>query len=71
MKCLCCGKVFDDQSLPKEHYVTCHNVDKNNYFFKKLFTRDGALCRENVFDVNIFVLIEEMKKITTLFLSTN
>ena len=46
MKCLCCGEVFHDQSLLKEHYVTFHNVDENNYFFKKLFTRDGAFVPE-------------------------
>ena len=39
MNCLCCNQSFDKFSL-KEHYVTCHNVDENNYFFRKLFMRE-------------------------------
>ena len=44
MKCLRGGKVFDDQSLPKEHYATFHNADENNYIFKKLFYKGWCFC---------------------------
>ena len=40
MNCLCCNQPFVDQFSLKEHYITCHNVDKNNYFFRKLFRRE-------------------------------
>lgn len=40
MKCLCYNQSFADQFSVKEHYVTCHNDDENNFFFRKLFIRD-------------------------------
>ena len=40
LKCLCCNQSFIDQFSLKEPYVTCHNVDENNYFFRKLFRRN-------------------------------
>ena len=49
MKCLCCRGVFDDQSLLKEHYVTCHNVCENNNFFKELFTKGSAFAPRKCF----------------------
>ena len=49
MKCLCCEQIFTDQSLLKDHYLTSHNVDENNHFFKKLFTRDAAFSLRKCF----------------------
>ena len=40
MKCLCCNAFFEDRNSLREQYVTQHCVHENNYFFKKLFTRD-------------------------------
>ena len=40
-----------------ERALIFHNVDENNYLLRVVL-----LCRENVFDINTFVLIEEMKK---------
>ena len=36
MKCLMCSSQFDDIEKLIEHYVSYHNIDKNNYFFKCL-----------------------------------
>ena len=71
MKCLCCGKVFDDESLLEEHYVTFHNVGENNYFFKKLFTRGSAFVPRKCFRCQHFRFNRRGKKITTLFLTTS
>ena len=40
MECLCCNQSFTDQFSLKDHHIISHNVDENNYFFQKLFTRD-------------------------------
>ena len=54
MKCLCCNQSFDDQFSLKEYYLTCHNVDENNYFFGKLFTRE-ILCIKKMFSLQLFL----------------
>ena len=36
MKCLLCQYNTNDKSELKKHYLKYHNVDKNNFFFKKL-----------------------------------
>ena len=46
MKCLLCSSQFKDQKDLLNHYVTCHNVDENNWFFQKLFQiKDKSLLR--------------------------
>ena len=37
MKRLLCSSKFQDQQKLIDHYLTYHNVDQNNWFFKKLF----------------------------------
>ena len=49
MKCLLCSSKFEDQQKLIDHYLTYHNVDQNNWFFKKLFvTNNKALLRNCV-----------------------
>ena len=36
MKCLLCSSQFDDKKKLIEHYISYHNIDENNYFFKCL-----------------------------------
>ena len=36
MKCLMCSSQFQDKSKLIEHYINYHNIDQNNYFFKRL-----------------------------------
>ena len=40
MKCLLCSSIFQDKQKLIEHYLTYHNVDQDNWFFKKLFVKD-------------------------------
>ena len=41
MKCLLCSSKFQDQQKLVDHYLTYHNVNQNNWFFKKLFVTDN------------------------------
>ena len=40
MKCLCCGRNFDDKDAIKKHYIDVRNVDSLNYFFERLVLPD-------------------------------
>ena len=40
MKCLLCGLENNNDEELKNHLIHFHLIDKDNYFFKKLFTRD-------------------------------
>ena len=49
MKCLFCSSKFEDQQKLIDHYLTYHNIDQNNWFFKKLFvTNNRAFLRNCV-----------------------
>ena len=37
MKCLLCSYKSDDKQQLVEHYLTYHNIDSKNCFFRKLF----------------------------------
>ena len=41
MKYLLCSSKFEDQQKLIDHCLTYHNVDQNNWFFKKLFVTDN------------------------------
>ena len=41
MKCLLCSSKLQDQQKLIDHYLTYHYVDKNNWFFKKLFVTNN------------------------------
>ena len=62
MKCLCCNQSFADQFSLKEHYVTCHNVDENNCFFRELFTRDKFDVPRKYFRCDYFCLNKRDEK---------
>ena len=47
MKCLLCSSKFQDQQKLIDHYLTYHNVDQNNWFFKKLFVTDNRAFLRN------------------------
>ena len=40
MKCLLCGLENNNDEELKNHLIHFHLIDKDNYFFKELFTRD-------------------------------
>ena len=56
MKCLCCNSSFEDQNSLREHCVTQHGVDENNYFYKKLFTKDKFFTPKKCFRCEHFCL---------------
>ena len=56
MECLCCHRSFADQQLLKNHYVDSHNVDENNHFFRKLFTRDSVFVLRKCFHCDHFCI---------------
>ena len=56
MKCLCCNSSFEDQNFLREHCVTQHGVDENNYFYKKLFTKDKFFAPKKCFRCEHFCL---------------
>ena len=57
MKCLLCNYITNDKKDLKKHYIQFHNVDKNNFFFKRLidhkkntfYRRNCKYCKEFVF----------------------
>ena len=58
MKCLLCDYITTDKKSLKEHYIEFHNVNKNNYFFKRLidfkgntfYQRQCQFCKEFVYE---------------------
>ena len=44
MKCLFCKENFEDLISSKQNYASEHNIDENNHFFSRLFTRDRGFC---------------------------
>ena len=56
MKCLCCDQSFANQQSLKNHYVEFHNVDENNHFFRKLFTRDNVFVPRKCFRCDYFCI---------------
>ena len=65
MKCLCCDSSFADQESLKDHYVDLHNVDENNHFFRKLFTRDNVFVLRKCFRCDHFCINRRDGKIIT------
>ena len=42
MKCLLCGKTFEDREELNNHYITFHKVNPDNRFYQKLIN-----CKDN------------------------
>lgn len=41
MKCLMCSSTFQDKDKLIKHYINYHNIDQNNWFFKKLIDAEN------------------------------
>ena len=54
MKCLLCGLEFDKDTI-KVHCINFHKVDENNYFFKKVFSKNNKIVCQNCFRCNDFI----------------
>ena len=61
MKCLLCSSNFQDKQKPIEYYLTYHNVDQNNWFFKKLFIKDNKAFLRNCIRCDEFLTTKKEK----------
>ena len=53
-KCLCCTASFENVVDLKNHYINYHGADENNFFQKKLFTRNRNFCPKKCFQYDYF-----------------
>ena len=62
MKCLLCNLKFETVNELNDHYITFHNVDQNNCFFKKFFneSKNKILCQK-CFKCDEFLTIKNHK----------
>ena len=63
MKCLLCSSNFENKQELINHYLIYHNVDKNNWFFKKLFIKDNKAFLKNCIKCNEFLATKKEKAI--------
>ena len=61
MKCLLCSSKFQDEQKLIAHYLTYHNVDQNNWFFKKLFMKDNKAFLRNCIRCGEFLITKKEK----------
>ena len=61
MKSFLCSSNFQDKQKPIEHYLTYHNVDQNNWFFKKLFIKDNKAFLRNCIRCDEFLTTKKEK----------
>ena len=61
MKCLLCQQISNDKNELKEHYLKYHNVDENNFFFKKLIDqkKKNVIHRRKCNYCNEFVFLNK------------
>ena len=63
MKCLLCSSKFKDQKDLLNHYVTYHNVHKNNWFFQKLFQIKDKSLLKRCLGCDKFLVTEKQKTV--------
>ena len=63
MKCLCCQQSFHNLNSLKDHYISHHDIDKDNYFFKKLFIGDRVFMQRKCFRCEHICYNEREEKI--------
>ena len=61
MKCLFCSSKFEDQQKLIDHYLTYHNIDQNNWFFKKLFVTNNRAFLRNCVRCDQFLITNKEK----------
>ena len=61
MKCLLCSSNFEKQQKLIDHYLQYHNVDQNNWFFKKLFVENNKAFLKNCVRCNQFITTKKEK----------
>ena len=63
MKCLLCSSKFQDQKGLIDHYLSYHNVDANNWFFRKLFQTKNKAFLKNCVRCNEFITTDRHKRV--------
>ena len=61
MKCLLCSSNFQDKQKLIDHYLTSHNVDQNNWFFKKLFIKENKAFLRKCIRCDEFLITKKEK----------
>ena len=61
MKCLLCSSVFNVEKDLFEHYVSFHNIDETNWFFKKLFNLKNSKILRKCLRCDEFILDKKSK----------
>ena len=63
MKCLLCPSNFENKKELFNHYLIYHNVDKDNWFFKKLLIKDNKEFLKNCIRCNEFLATKKDKAV--------
>ena len=63
MKCLLCSSMFRDQKELLDHYLSYHNIEENNWFFKKLFQSNSKTLLKNCVRCNEFLATQKQKAV--------
>ena len=61
MKCLLCSSVFNIEKDLFEHYVSFHNIDETNWFFKKLFNLKNSKILRKCLRCDDFIVDKKSK----------
>ena len=61
MKCLLCSSVFNTEKDLFDHYVSFHNIDQLNWFFKKLFNLKNSKILQKCFRCDQFIVDKKFK----------
>ena len=61
MKCLLCSSKFKNKKALLDHYLSYHNIDENNCFFKKLFQTKNKVLLKNCVRCSEFLTTEKHK----------
>ena len=67
MKRLLCSSKLKEQKDLLNHYVTCHNVDKNNWFFQNIFQIKNKSVLQRCLRCDKFVVNDEQKAVHNFF----
>ena len=62
MKCLLCDCITNDKKDLKKHYIQLHNIDENNYFFKRLIDqKKNTFYQKNCQFCNEFIFLNKIE----------
>ena len=62
MRCLYCGLNFEDIARIKNHYISHHRINSNNYFLKILFEKSNIFYIKKCYRCDEILLNESHEK---------